>query len=153
MDDKQLQQLIEDISLTYFQLPFVHRATFNPRLKTTGGRYLTFTGNIEINKKYYDVFGMDELLGIVKHELCHYHLHQRGLGYKHRDQDFKILLKKVGAPRFCSPIKKPASSPSSYRFYKCKDCHLLYKRVRRVNLKKYRCGKCRGELKEVDEPY
>lgn len=149
MDDTQLQKLIEDVSLTHFQLPFIHSASFNSRLKTTGGRYLTSTGNIEINKKYYDVFGMDELIGIIKHELCHYHLHQRGRGYKHRDQDFKVLLKAVGAPRFCSPIEKKGSSPCNYRFYECVDCHQLYKRIRRVNVNKYRCGKCRGQLKEV----
>ena len=38
---------------------------------------------------------MDELISIIKHELCHYHLHQEGKGYKHRDQDFKDLLKKL----------------------------------------------------------
>lgn len=149
MDDKQLQALIEKISLNYFDLPFIHIGTFNTRLKTTGGRYLTSTGNIEINKRYYDTLGMDELIGIIKHELCHYHLHQMGMGYKHRDQDFRILLKRVGAPRFCTPIEAPSNKPKNYRFYECVECHQVYKRVRRVNIVKYRCGKCRGKLKEV----
>ena len=39
---------------------------------------------------------MEELIGIIKHELCHYHLHLEGKGYQHRDKDFKELLKKVG---------------------------------------------------------
>ena len=50
--------------------------------------------NIEINKKHYEEFGIEELIGIIKHELCHYHLHIEKRGYKHRDQDFKELLKK-----------------------------------------------------------
>ncbi|WP_223703062.1 SprT family protein [Sutcliffiella deserti] len=149
MDDYQLQRLIEETSLTYFQLPFTHKSTFNPRLKTTGGRYLTSSGNIEINKKYFDAFGMDELVGIIKHELCHYHLHQQGRGYKHGDQEFRVLLKQVGAPRFCSSLDNTRSAPRKYRYYICVDCHFLYKRVRKVNTTKYRCGKCRGKLKET----
>lgn len=151
MDDKLLQTLIEETSLKYFNLPFIHRGSFNPRLKTTGGRYLTSSGDIEINKRYYDALGMDELIGIIKHELCHYHLHQRGMGYKHRDQDFRILLKKVGAPRFCTPIKAPSNKPKNFRYYECVECKQVYKRVRRVNIVKYRCGKCRGRLKEVTD--
>lgn len=151
MEDKDLQKLIEEISITYFNRPFLHSASFNHRLKTTGGRYLTSTSDIEINKKYYDALGMDELVGIIKHELCHYHLHIQGKGYKHRDQDFRSLLKKVGAPRFCTPIGSPSSRPKTFRIYECKDCRQLYKRVRRVNTIKYRCGKCRGKLREIEK--
>jgi SprT-like protein len=149
MEDKQLQQLVEEVSMKYFKLPFLHMASFNHRLKTTGGRYLTSTSNIEINKKYYDALGMDELVGIIKHELCHYHLHIRGGGYKHRDQDFRNLLKEVGAPRFCTPIETTRTKPKAIRVYECVDCHHPYKRVRRVNINKFRCGKCRGKLKEI----
>ncbi|CAG9623386.1 SprT family protein [Sutcliffiella rhizosphaerae] len=149
MDNRELQKLTEDISLTYFKLPFMHDATFNPRLKTTGGRYLTSTSNIEINKKYYDALGMSELIGIIKHELCHYHLHIRGKGYKHRDQDFKMLLKAVGAPRFCTPIKTTPAKPKAFRLYECVECQQTYKRIRKVNINKYRCGKCRGMLREI----
>ncbi len=74
---------------------------FNSRLRTTGGRYLLNTHNIELNYRYYEMYGKEELVGIVKHELCHYHLHIAGRGYKHRDKDFRELLKAVDAPRFC----------------------------------------------------
>ncbi|MCI7591041.1 MAG: SprT family protein, partial [Lactobacillus johnsonii] len=30
--------------------------------------------------------------------------------------------------------------------YECKNCHFQYPRVRKVNTKKYRCGKCGGRL-------
>ncbi|EMP3376764.1 TPA: SprT family protein, partial [Enterococcus faecium] len=39
MTQEELQQLVEEISLKSFQLPFKHQAMFNPRLRTTGGRY------------------------------------------------------------------------------------------------------------------
>ncbi|MFP3491042.1 SprT family protein, partial [Staphylococcus sp. SIMBA_130] len=75
---------------------FRHKAMFNARLKTTGGRYMLRSHNLEFNQKHYDEFGQDELIGIIKHELCHYHLHLQKKGYKHQDKDFKRLLKDVG---------------------------------------------------------
>ncbi|AST94140.1 MULTISPECIES: SprT family protein [Sutcliffiella] len=150
MDDQKVQMLVEELSLEYFQRPFVNRAYFNHRLRTTGGRYLTHTNDIELNIKYYEEFGLDELIGIIKHELCHYHLHIQGKGYQHRDQDFKVLLKKVGAPRFCQPIEglKQKRTTGSYRHYECTGCGLQYRRRRKVDINRYVCGKCKGRLQE-----
>src|SRR5690606_27474858 len=75
MTNKELTELIKEISDTVFRKPFVHEGSFNARLKTTGGRYLLRSHNIEINPKSYETFGFAELEGIIKHELCHYHLH------------------------------------------------------------------------------
>ncbi|MFJ8248167.1 SprT family protein [Peribacillus asahii] len=152
MNDEQLQTLVEAISLSDFQKTFEHRAYFNPRLRTTGGRYLLTSHNIEINKKYYEEQGMEELIGIVKHELCHYHLHLEKKGYQHKDADFKHLLKKVGAPRFCKPL---AVNNKRYKTkiyeYSCKACHQQYMRKRRVNINRFVCGKCKGVLSLVRE--
>ena len=57
------------------------------------------------------MFGLEELRGIILHELCHYHLHILGMGYRHGDADFRNLLKKVGAPRFCSTLEQPKEMP------------------------------------------
>lgn len=153
MEEIQLQQLVENISLKSFGKPFKHKASFNQRLKTTGGRYLLGTHNIEINKKYLDEFGERELIGIIKHELCHYHLHLEGKGYQHRDHDFKMLLKKVGAPRYCSslPEAKRKRSVKKILLYKCTKCHLPYQRKRSIDTSRYVCGKCKGKLEKVKE--
>ena len=84
MTDQELHNLVVKISTEQFNKPFKHRAFFNSRLVTTGGRYMLRSHNIEINKKYFEQLGMQELIGIIKHELCHYHLHIEGKGYKHR---------------------------------------------------------------------
>ncbi|HWK22605.1 MAG TPA: SprT family protein [Ureibacillus sp.] len=149
MTDNELQLLVEELSLKHFQLPFIHKAYFNSRLRTTGGRYLLNSHNIEFNKKSYDLFGFEELRGIILHELCHYHLHIRGRGYKHRDADFRALLKKVGAPRFCSTIVENRKLANSKVYiYECVECRHKYPRKRRMNINKYRCGKCHGHLIE-----
>lgn len=151
MTDQQAQLLVEQLSIEYFNEPFVHKAYFNARLKTTGGRYLLTSHNIELNYKLYEQFGIEELRGIILHELCHYHLHIKGMGYKHRDRDFKLLLKQVGAPRFCSSVEREASTTKKIYTYECTKCKLRYSRKRRVNTSKYKCGKCLGELKLTHE--
>ncbi|RST74032.1 SprT family protein [Siminovitchia acidinfaciens] len=148
MTNEQLQELTEKISEKYFLKPFKHQAFFNSRLRTTGGRYMLGTHNIEINRKYYEEHGMLELEGIIKHELCHYHLHIEGKGYKHRDKDFRQLLKEVGAPRHCTPLVMEQKKPVRKRVYVCTKCGQNYERQRRVDIKRYSCGKCRGKLRE-----
>ncbi|WP_026692993.1 SprT family protein [Peribacillus kribbensis] len=148
MEQKQLQQLVEQISLQSFGKKFQHKASFNPRLRTTGGRYLLKSHNIEINKKYYEQLGEKELIGIIKHELCHYHLHLEGRGYQHRDSEFRELLKEVDAPRFCQVLPQADRKPRSQRVieYTCQSCRQVYRRRRKVDTSRYVCGKCRGKL-------
>ncbi|HEO8420259.1 SprT family protein [Niallia sp. FSL W8-0635] len=149
MTNEELQGLVEGISWEYFKRKFEHKASFNPRLRTTGGRYLLSTHNIEINKTYYEVMGLEELIGIIKHELCHYHLHLLNRGYQHKDADFKILLKSVGGPRFCSslPIEMKKGKAKRVLIYSCVSCKQKYTRKKRMDINKYVCGKCRGRLK------
>ncbi|MCM3125648.1 MULTISPECIES: SprT family protein [unclassified Mesobacillus] len=154
MTDQELQNLVSKISDDYFRKPFRHKAFFNSRLRTTGGRYMLNSHNIEINKKYFEQLGEGELIGIIKHELCHYHLHLEGKGYKHRDNDFRKLLKQVDAPRFCSTLpeeKKRKSKSQKFLIYQCSKCKLDYRRKRSINTSKYVCGKCRGKLVKVKE--
>lgn len=152
MTNEELQQLVEELSRTYFNKPFRHQAMFNSRLKTTGGRYLLRTHHIEINPKYLLECGLDELKGIVKHELCHYHLHLENKGYQHRDRDFKMLMKQTGAPRHCQMLpslvgKQRVRSTKRY-LYTCLSCGQHYERRKRMNPDRYRCGRCEGRLTE-----
>lgn len=148
MDDQQLQLFVESLSMKHFKKPFRHKAFFNNRLQTTGGRYMMRSHNIEINRKYLEQLGEEELSGIIKHELCHYHLHLEGKGYKHRDADFKHLLNEVGAPRFCRTLPNRPQRKDNRKIltYACVKCNQIYKRKRSINLSRYVCGKCRGEL-------
>ncbi len=146
MSNEELQQWVEQISLRSFGRPFLHRATFNSRLRSTGGRYFMKTHHIEISRKHYETFGADEVEKIIKHELCHYHLHLQRKGYKHRDADFKTLLKEVGGTRFCQALPgRQSKEPYRYRLV-CGSCQMEYLRKRKVDPRKYVCGKCRGKL-------
>ncbi|KAB8137942.1 SprT family protein [Gracilibacillus oryzae] len=146
-NQEELFTLVNSISKEFFHKPFRDEVTFNKRLRTTGGRYLPAKRKIELNPKYVTESDHDEFIGIIKHELCHYHLHIEGKGFQHRDKEFRELLKKTGSPRFCNPLP---SMKKEYKYsYKCVDCSHRYQRKRRVDLKRYRCGKCHGKLVQL----
>ena len=144
MNEHELQQLTEEISRSSFHREFTHKITYNRRLRSSGGRYLLKTGNIEINPLVEQNLGLEALIGVIKHEICHYHLHQTGGGYRHRDADFKRLLHQVGGSRFVERMKEPNF------IYECTACHHRYPRMRKMNTNRYVCGKCRGKLILLD---
>lgn len=147
MNQIELQTLVEEISLKEFGEPFLHQAIFNARLRTTGGRYHLRTHHLDFNPEVWMQMGETGLIGVIKHELCHYHLHLNGKGYRHGDKDFKDLLAKVGGLRHVPPF-----TPTVYKcFYKCSSCPKIYKRKRRINTRKYVCGSCKGKLVEIKE--
>ncbi len=146
MTDTELQELVEQISTRFFAKPFRHRARFNSRLRTTGGRYLLRSHDIELNPKHLEEHGEGELIAIIKHELCHYHLHLEKKGYRHVDQDFRRLLAQVGGSRYCQQVGSGrAVMPYRYELA-CHSCGMTYKRKRRMDPSRYRCGRCRGTL-------
>ena len=144
MNEHELQQLTQEISRNSFHREFTHKITYNRRLRSSGGRYLLKTGNIEMNPLVEQELGLEALVGVIKHELCHYHLHQTGGGYRHRDADFKRLLHQVGGSRFVERMKEPNF------IYECTACHHRYPRMRKMNTNRYVCGKCRGKLILLD---
>ena len=140
MEELDLQELCQEISNQYFHKEFRHQITYNARLKSSGGRFILKTGNIEINPKVETILGKEVLIGVIKHELCHYHLHQEGKGYRHQDRDFKMLLQQVGGHRFVERMEP-------YRYvYSCNSCRATFHRMRKIDTKKFRCGRCRGSL-------
>ncbi|HET7522479.1 MAG TPA: SprT family protein [Bacillales bacterium] len=149
MEQKELQELVEMLSVRWFHRPFKHEARFNPRLRTTGGRYLLHSHDIELNPKQLDYYGYQEFVCIIKHELCHYHLHLQGKGYRHRDRAFKDLLSKVGGSRYCKTIPGTRNENQQRHHYRCSKCGAVYERKRRVNTARYVCGKCSGRLKKM----
>lgn len=146
MDSVELQNLIEQISLQCFNRPFLHQVKINRRMTTTGGRYHLDDHHIEINAHFLAPQYHEYLVGIIKHELCHYHLHLLHRGYHHRDRDFKILLQKVGGSRYAPDIGLRRRKKFNY-IYVCENCGLHYPRMRRINTRRYRCGKCKRQLR------
>ena len=66
------------VSLEDFGREFRHRAEWNSRLQTTGGRFFPKDRHLDFNRKYTKLFGLEVFRKIVRHELCHYHLYDQG---------------------------------------------------------------------------
>lgn len=141
MTNQELQALVEKISHDSFRQPFRHNARFNRRLKTTGGRYHLKSHDLDFNPILFKKYGEVELIKVIKHELCHYHLHLAGRGYQHKDMEFKQLLKKTGGSRFA-----PKLVAVTFQVYQCQKCHQEIKRRRKIDTKRYVCGSCHGQL-------
>lgn len=150
MTQAELQKLVEEVSLTYFHRPFLHQVKINKRFKTTGGRYHLGDHHLEFNQHFLVPEQHQALLGIIKHELTHYHLHLLHRGYQHRDADFKNLLQQVGGTRFAPDLGLRQQRPPKY-LYQCQTCGLQYPRQRQINLRRVVCGKCRGRLKLISK--
>lgn len=138
-----LTDYVKQVSEEDFGWSFRHEAKWNPRLRTTGGRFFPADGHLDFNPKIYETYGLALFRQIVRHELCHYHLYFQGRGYRHRDPEFKQLLKAVDGLRYAPKLKDQGSVVYHYH---CQSCGQDYERQRRINLKRYRCGRCRGQL-------
>ena len=138
-----LTEYVQEVSREDFGRPFRHEARWNPRLRTTGGRFFPKDGHLDFNPKMVEAHGLALFRKIVRHELCHYHLFFEKKGYRHGDRDFKNLLQEVGGLRFAPQIEERVQS---FHHYSCQSCGQLYQRRRRINTQKYRCGRCHGHL-------
>lgn len=145
MNQEQLQHLVEQVSQEFFCRPFLHQAVFNSRLRTTGGRYLMKSHDLEMNPRVLQMYDEKELIGVIKHELCHYHLHLEGKGYQHKDRDFKELLQKSGGSRYVKDLRSKEDIQQE-NVYQCSRCNQVYRRKKKMDTRRYVCGKCRGRL-------
>lgn len=145
VNQEALQKLVENISMEYFDRPFKHQAIFNTRLKTTGGRYFLQSHELDFNPLVLEKFGLEVFIGVIKHELCHYHLHITGRGHQHKDPEFKELLHKVNGLRFVPSLREKQKTTQLWK-YQCLNCQLVFHRKRRFNTEKYVCARCKGKL-------
>ena len=138
-----LTEYVQEVSREDFGRPFRHEARWNPRLRTTGGRFFPKDGHLDFNPKMLEAHGLALFRKIVRHELCHYHLFFEKKGYRHGDRDFKQLLQEVEGLRFAPQVEERVQS---FHHYSCQSCGQPYQRRRRINTQKYRCGRCHGHL-------
>ncbi|KXT78461.1 SprT family protein [Streptococcus sp. DD13] len=143
-----LTDYVRQVSREDFGKEFHHEAVWNKRLRTTGGRFFPRDGHLDFNPTLFEEFGEEVFRGIVRHELCHYHLFFERKGYKHRDRDFQNLLKQVGGLRY---TPKSLKAPSPY-LYQCVHCGLTYQRKRKIKTDQYRCGRCHARIQLLSSP-
>ena len=145
-----LTEYVRQVSIEDFGREFRHQAVWNSRLQTTGGRFFPKDRHLDFNPKIYQTFGLETFRKIVRHELCHYHLYDQGKVYRHKDPAFKQLLQQVDGLRFTPPLPEKAGRPKRMYLYRCSHCGQEYRRKRKIDLKKYACGRCRSRLQFLE---
>ena len=138
LTNEGLLELTKKIADGSFHRKFKGTIKYNNRLTRTGG-YTTCCKlkegetNIDISFQHAKYLGKRELVGIIKHELCHYFLYIDKLPCDHKDATFISLAKQAGAPLHCGRLNK-------YLYY-CPHC-----KAYRVSISKFQnislCGKC-----------
>ncbi len=139
-----LTNYVRQVSSEDFGKEFHHEADWNKHLRSTGGRFFPKDGHLDFNPKIYEQFGLETFRKIVRHELCHYHLYFEKKGYRHKDRDFKQLLKAVNGLRYAPTLSRQPTA--KILIYQCLHCHAQYHRKRRINTEQYCCGRCQGKL-------
>lgn len=144
VDTNELQSLVEEVSARDFGRPFTDQAVFNGRLRTTGGRFFPRDMHLEFNTRMFAAVDQTTRVGIIRHELTHYHLYREHRGFKHGDRDFRIMLQQVGGLRY-APSLTPRT-PTATLLYRCTRCGTEYPRRRHINTDRYVCSRCQGRL-------
>lgn len=150
VSDSQLLELVRSISAVSFGQPFRHKSRYNTRLRSVAGRYLLVTHDLEFSHAHAVKFGRDDLVKTILHELCHYHLHLQGAGYRHRDREFKELLAEVGGSRYARALQPRVVRPIAHR-YICTQCAIVYERRRSLDTTRFVCGVCKGKLDRLPD--
>ena len=146
MTDLELTQLTRRLAKQFFNQAYPYEARFNRRLRTMGGRYFLADHHIEINPLMLSEFDEETLVGVIKHELVHYWLHVHHEKPDHRNPHFKELLQRTGGLRYAPVTSKRRTTTTGRLVYQCKKCGQLYHRQRRINVRRYVCGRCGGRL-------
>ena len=102
---KDLHRFAEEFLQEEFDMSLNIPIKLNGRLKRAGGRFISsqdyFTREhtaleIDLNKTVYENNPIDVILDILKHELVHYALFEKGLPYKDGDRVFENTLTRLG---------------------------------------------------------
>ena len=99
---------------------------------------------IRLSTHYHEDFP-EEIESTLLHEMIHLKIKGHGPRFKEEIKRINLLGGKV--KRYS---KRRATKKKINWIYKCKSCSKEYQRTRKFsNINKYRCGICKGKLKEI----
>lgn len=70
---------------------FYYRTVYN------SGEFVREPIKIVISKQLTEHYSLENIEGVIKHELCHYHLYKMGGNYSDGDKEFEDELKRIGS--------------------------------------------------------
>src|SRR6056297_3049978 len=148
--NSNLYELYDEFNIKYFNsiLPKSSKIVleWSGRLTASAGICYRKPKNsiIRLSTHYHEDFP-EEIESTLLHEMIH--LKIKGHGPKFKDEIKRINLLGGNVKRYS---KRRATKKKINWIYKCKGCSKEYQRTRKFsNINKYRCGICKGKLKEI----
>lgn len=139
------------LSENFDDVPLVVPIKLNGRLKKVLGRFVIdryYGGSeprvIELSKDLIRYYDKETIISVLKHECIHYALFILGQPFDDSDRIFIDTCKKLGAS-----LTKQIHFKGQIHIYTC-DCGSEFKRLRKLNEEKYRCGECKSKLSFVE---
>lgn len=152
-NNTQLKDLYIELNERYFdnQLPTDIKVEWSNRMTASAGlcyHKRTPKGNepirVALSVPYHKRF-INEIVDTLAHEMVHVLHPNDGHGSKFKaecnriNNNFGLNLTQYATDR---------ATPKQYKYlYSCQECDKTYKRVKRLDLKRYTCN-CKGKLKE-----
>jgi len=136
--------------LWFFKQPLRQKRViwmWNPKLRTTFGRVMTRSKNVELSTKLWKIASHEERKEVVVHEMCHWADLQIN-GFTHHGPEWHAMMILCGydEPRIAHTLVKRKT-----KSVKC-DCRIhevgetVFKRIDRDS-RRYRCIDCDGFLR------
>lgn len=136
--NESLLDLVNELAIRYFGRTYNGRVEWNFRMRTRAGDYAPRLKLMRLSARYAKEFGDEELVGTIKHELCHWYLWEQGIAHRHDSRAFKELMQRVDAPRYAKRTQVRTGSSRRY-VYRCTFCGIEFVRRRKIQGACKRC--------------
>ena len=134
MNPNELNSIANAIYEEHFGEKFHGWVMWSTRMKRIAGNCRS-DGRIALNKHYYERYGKEEILLVLRHELAHLYCFRAKGRHSHQDPLFLATLEKLGGTAIGKMM------PIKVYIYECPQCKKQW--LFKSPLKKYfACAKC-----------
>ena len=115
LTEGQLNEMANVIYQDYFGEPYSGKVVWSKQMKRIAGNCRS-DGRIALNFHYYERYGEEEILKVLRHELCHHFCFDKIGHHTHSTPLFVDSLEKVGGDQKGKPM------PITGYIHECPGC-------------------------------
>lgn len=123
------------VCIETFGKQFDGEIVWSHRMKKIAGNCRS-DGRIALNYQYYEKYGKEEILKVLRHELVHHHCFSEIGRHTHSDPLFVNYLNKLGGDQKGKPM------PTTGYVYSCPCCSRQWTLRKKIRNKKISCSTC-----------
>lgn len=135
LTESQLNKYAEEVFQEYFQEDFNGQVIWSKKMKRIAGNCRS-DGRIALNYFYYERYGAEEILKVLRHELVHHYCFAKLGAHTHSTPLFVEYLEKMGGDQKGKPM------PITAYQYECPCCKRQWTFRKRMENRKLSCQSC-----------